>query len=107
MVVEQLGYADFIRRYDRDGALFYLDPPYWGCETDYGQDVFGRDDFARLADQLAGVRGAFVLSINDTPGAREVFGRFEMIDAPVTYTVGGGAKAQRAGELIVSNRPIA
>ena len=36
MVVEQLGYADFIRRYDRDGALFYLDPPYWGCETDYG-----------------------------------------------------------------------
>ena len=69
--------------------------------------MFGRDDFARLADQLAGVRGAFVLSINDTPGAREVFGRFEMIDAPVTYTVGGGAKAQRAGELIVSNRPIA
>ena len=107
VVIEQLDYADFIRRYDRDGALFYLDPPYWGCETDYGQDVFGREDFARLAEQLAGIRGAFVLSINDTPGARDVFGAFETIAVPVTYTVGGGAKAQRAGELIISNRPIA
>ncbi|WP_298808318.1 DNA adenine methylase [uncultured Sphingomonas sp.] len=105
VVVEQLGYADFIRRYDRDGALFYLDPPYWGCETDYGQDVFGRADFAALAEQLAGIKGAFVLSINDTPGARETFARFDMVDVPVTYTIGAGA-AKKVGELIISNRPI-
>jgi len=106
VVVEQLGYADFIRRYDRAGALFYLDPPYWGCETDYGQDVFGRDDFGCLAEQLATIAGAFVLSINDTPGARQVFASFDMIEVPVTYTIGGGARAQRAGELIISNRSI-
>jgi DNA adenine methylase len=105
VVIEQLGCGEFIRRYDRDGALFYLDPPYWGCETDYGQDVFGRADFAALADQLAGIKGAFVLSINDTPGAREVFGRFAMIEVPVTYTVGAGAP-KKVGELIISNRPI-
>ncbi len=28
VVIEQLPYGDFIRRYDRDGMLFYLDPPY-------------------------------------------------------------------------------
>ncbi len=106
VVIEQLGYGEFIRRYDRDGALFYLDPPYWGCETDYGQDVFGRADFAALADQLAGIRGAFVLSINDTPGAREVFGRFNIIEVPVTYTIAAGA-AKKVGALIISNRPIA
>jgi DNA adenine methylase len=72
VVIEQLGYAEFIRRYDRAGMLFYLDPPYWGCEDDYGQDVFGRADFAALADQLAGIKGKFLLSINDTPDAREV-----------------------------------
>jgi DNA adenine methylase len=82
--------------------LFYLDPPYWGCETDYGQDVFGRADFGELADQLAGIKGRFVLSINDTPGARATFARFHVATAETTYTLGAGA-AQRADELIVSN----
>lgn len=36
VVVEQLPYADLIRRYDGPDVLFYLDPPYWGCEEDYG-----------------------------------------------------------------------
>lgn len=102
VVIEQLGYADFIRRYDRAGMLFYLDPPYWGCETDYGPDVFSRDDFAALADQLEGIKGRFVLSINDTPGAREVFGRFHQVQLPVTYTVGAGA-AKKVNELVVAN----
>ncbi len=45
VVIEQLPYGDFIRRYDRPDALFYLDPPYWQCEDDYGPGVFGRGDF--------------------------------------------------------------
>lgn len=102
VVIEQLGYAEFIRRYDRAGMLFYLDPPYWGCETDYGQDVFGRSDFAALADQLGGIKGKFLLSINDTPGAREVFGRFHQVKLPVTYTAGAGA-AKKVSELVVAN----
>ena len=102
VMIEQLGYADFIRRYDRAGMLFYLDPPYLGCETDYGQDVFGRDDFEQLADQLKGIKGRFILSINDTAGARATFARFRIDTAETTYTVGVGA-AQRAGELIVTN----
>lgn len=101
VVIEQLGYGDFIRRYDHAGALFYLDPPYWGCETDYGQDVFSRDDFAQLAEQLDGIRGKFLLSINATDGARETFSRFRVSDVPTTYTIGGQAKP--VTELIVSN----
>lgn len=102
VMIEQLGYADFIRRYDRAGMLFYLDPPYWGCEKDYGQDVFGRGDFDQLAAQLAGIKGKFLLSINDTPGVRATFAAFHMIEADTTYTVGAGAGV-KAAELIVSN----
>jgi DNA adenine methylase len=104
VVIEQLPYGEFIRRYDRAGALFYLDPPYWGCETDYGQDVFSRADFDQLAEQLAGIRGKFLLSINATTGARETFGRFHVMDVPTTYTIGGEPKA--VTELIVSNFPL-
>ncbi|MDB5733205.1 MAG: methyltransferase [Variovorax sp.] len=98
--IERLPYGEFIRRYDRSGTLFYLDPPYWGCETDYGPGVFERADFERLADQLSGISGQFILSINDTPGAREVFGRFDIAEVETTYQIGGGA-GKRAGELIV------
>jgi DNA adenine methylase len=103
VTIEQLGYAEVIARYDAAETLFYLDPPYWGCEDDYG-DGFARADFERLADQLGAIAGKFVLSINDTPGAREVFGRFKLQVEETTWTIGtaaGGAK--RVGELIVSN----
>nr|WP_315384221.1 DNA adenine methylase [uncultured Sphingomonas sp.] len=105
VVIEQLNYSAFIDRYDRAGALFYLDPPYWGCETDYGQDVFGREDFERLAAQLASIKGKFLLSLNDTPGVREVFSAFRMKPIETTYTV-GRANASKAGELLIANFAI-
>ena len=100
VMIEQLDFGTFIRRYDRPGMLFYLDPPYWGCETDYGQDVFGRADFARLADELSAIKGRFLLSINDTPGVRETFARFPMREIETTYTVASGP-AHKAAELVI------
>ena len=103
--IERLPFADVIRRYDAGETLFYLDPPYWGCETDYGDDVFERADFDRLAEQLASIAGRFILSINDTPGARQAFAQFAIEAVPVTYTIGTIAGAGvRAGELIIRNR---
>lgn len=104
VTLEQLGYADFIRRYDSAETLFYLDPPYWGCETDYGPGVFARDDFEQLAEILAGIRGRFILSINDTPGARHVFGRFDVQAVRTTWSIGAKMGAEtNVGELIVRN----
>lgn len=103
VTIEQLGYGDLIRRYDGPDVLFYLDPPYVNCEGDYG-DGFAPADFLTLADQLSQIRGRFLLSINDTPLARDVFSRFQLEHVPVTYTIcakhGAG---QRAGELLVSS----
>lgn len=101
--IERLPFSEFIRRYDHAGALFYLDPPYWDCERDYGPDVFGRDDFARLAQQLAGISGRFLLSINDTPGVRETFATFDLHPVSTTYTV--GSKPGAAAELLITNLP--
>ena len=83
------------------GRLFYLDPPYWGSEDYYGKKLFQRADYERLAEQLAGIRGRFILSLNDTPGVRTVFSRYEMTDMRVAYTVRGGSP-KRARELIIS-----
>ncbi len=101
VVIERMRYADFIARYDRPGMLFYLDPPYWGGETDYGKGMFGRGDFERLADQLAGIKGRFLLSINDTPETRQIFGRFEREEVRHHFSAAAG-RSTPARELIVS-----
>lgn len=98
--IERLPYADLITRYDTQGTLFYLDPPYWGCEDDYGKEVFSADDFDRLSGLLNGIEGRFILSINDTPEIREIFGRFDIEAADVNYRVSG--RVTPAKELIVS-----
>lgn len=108
VVIEQLPYSDFLRRYDRPGMLFYLDPPYWNCEGDYGAGVFDRGDFERLAQQLLGLRGKLLLSINDTPEIRAIFAAFSMREVSVTYTVSAAAtgNGRRAGELLIANFPL-
>ncbi len=105
VVIERLPYGELIARYDRPATLFYLDPPYWGGEDDYGRHLFSEADFGRLAEQLGGLRGRFVLSLNDVPGVRVMFGRFYMQEVDVAYTVGTNrAAGTRAGELLISNR---
>ena len=102
MVIENLNYDDCLQRYDRNQTLFYLDPPYYGTERTYGRSLFDRSDFQRLADQLAGLDGAFILSINDVPEIRTIFGRFRFEETEVVYTAArNGPKAAR--ELIIRN----
>jgi len=102
VVIECLDWRAFLQRYDRPGALFYLDPPYHGSETDYGRDLFARADFDELAERLAGLKGRFLLSINDRPETRRIFGRFAIEPVQTTYTVAERGNGKTAAELIVS-----
>lgn len=99
VVIECLPFAELLRRYDRPTTLFYLDPPYWGCEGDYGP-LFARSDFEVLADQLARLKGRFLLSLNDVPEVRATFKRFKIERVETTYTLGVQA-AQRVGEVLI------
>ena len=103
VVIERKPWADFIRAYDRDGTLFYLDPPYYGCERDYGDGMFDRSEFNTMAEQLRCIKGRFILSLNDKPQVREIFAGFNFREEQVRYTIGGNDKAKPFGELIISN----
>ncbi len=107
VVIECLDYADFIRRYDSADTLFYLDPPYWNCETDYGKDMFSRASFEAMAEQLAAIKGRFIMSINDTPEVRELFAAFEIMEVSTTYSVAKQAAGSgKVRELVVKNFPV-
>jgi len=101
--IECLPWPEFLARWDRPGALFYIDPPYLGTEHYYGRELFQRGDHAALATALKGLRGRFVGTINDCPEARETFGGFDQRPVRLTYTAGGGGNAKGAGELVFAS----
>ncbi len=90
-------------RYDRPDTLYYLDPPYFGVEGYYGKELFCRDDFERLAGILNGLKGQFILSLNDCPEVREIFAGHHMVNVETTYSVQGQGNASKASELIITN----
>jgi len=104
VVIESLPWQAFVDRYDRPEVLFYLDPPYWGSEGDYGRELFARDQFAELADRLGRLKARFILSINDVPQIRELFAAFELEAVGLDYTLAGG-KPVAARELIIRGGP--
>ncbi|MFK0385006.1 DNA adenine methylase [Agrobacterium sp. NPDC090273] len=100
VVIECLDWRSFIDRYDRPGTMFYLDPPYYGCENDYGKNVFRREDFAEMAERLSTIKGRFMISLNDMPEVREIFGRYPMASVSLTYTIRGG-DGKQVGEVVI------
>lgn len=102
VIIECLDWSPFLSRYDGSGTVFYLDPPYWGCEGDYGRHLFGREAFTAMADQLAGIKGRFLLSLNDVPEVRATFAAFNIREVETTYTI-SGTGGKRAAELLISN----
>lgn len=97
--IERLPYDQLIERYDTPATLFYLDPPYHGCEDDYGKGVFSPADFERLRDLLEAIEGRFIMSINDTPEIRDIFAGFTIEPVELNYRLSG--KVTPARELII------
>lgn len=101
--VENMPFEELIDRYDRAHTFFYIDPPYHGSEDDYGKGLFKRADFAVLAEQLGQVKGRFIMSINDTPEIRKLYGRFRVRTVPTRYSIGNVDRAGAQRELLVMN----
>lgn len=55
-----------------------------------------------MAEQLLGLLGRFVLSLDDRPDVRRIFAGFTIEAVPVRYTVGGMAQSKVVGEVIIS-----
>jgi len=98
--VECLRWQDFIRRWDRPFALFFVDPPYLGTEDYYGKGQFGRAEFEELGETLRNLKGQFILTLNDVPEIRRIFSWASIEPVRLNYTAGG--KAVEAREVIIT-----
>lgn len=103
--IENRPYGQVIKQADREATFFYIDPPYWDCEDVYGKGIFSKADFTTLRDQLAKVKGKWLVSINDVPEIRTLFKGYQIKRVATKYSISSG-KSQQVHELLIANYPI-
>ena len=100
--IEEGTYSEIIARYDGPDTFFYLDPPYF--DTAGYRFNIGLEDHEKLAGILSGIQGKFLLSINDHPEMRRVYGKFDIGEIEVPYSISRDkAACGMYGELLVKN----
>lgn len=105
VVIENASYDYVIKRMDAPETLFYLDPPYWDCENDYGEGIWSKQDFYNLKEQLDNIQGKFILSLNDTLEVRELFKDYKFEQKKIRWSVNNKAAHEdhNGNELIITN----
>lgn len=102
VVIENQDFARILKTYDRDGTLFYLDPPYCKAEK-YYQLCFRQEDHERLRDALQKIKGKFLLSYNDSPEIREMYRGYTIREVERQNNLLSKAGGGRYKELIITN----
>lgn len=103
VVVECRDWLDIIDLYDSSEALFYMDPPYYECEKDYGANLFSRDQFTLMAEKLDRIQGKFIISLNSHPDVHRIFERYHIEIVETVYTIAGAAKQKAVEEVVITN----
>lgn len=98
--IENLGWHECMRRYDRGHTFFFVDPPYWETEG-YGVP-FEFSEYERLAQALRDIKGKAIVTLNDHPDIRRAFDGFDIETTDIRYTVGGGGGVERQELFIFS-----
>jgi DNA adenine methylase len=98
--IECLPYEKVLAKYDRATTLFYLDPPYYARKL-YRYNL-SHDDFVAMAERLKGLKGKFVLSLNDLTEVRAIFAKFRIRGIELAYTAQKTA-GRRFREVLITN----
>ncbi len=72
--IENKPYDELISMYDGPDVFFFCDPPYingYNYKLDF--------DHSQLQEVLAGVKGRWLLTLDDCPAARELFGDYQIV----------------------------
>ena len=101
--IENIDWKRFVLKYDTEGTLHYLDPPYY-CDTSKRvyQQSLNQDDFREMNSVLAEIKGKFILSLNDCNFIRKTFKAFKVEVVETSYSMRNG-KNWKVKELIIRN----
>ena len=98
VIIENMDWRKCITRYDRDGVVMYLDPPYPGNGVNYAHNMRDWSEHQELADMLAQANSRWILSSYDNDEVRKMYEGNTIV--PVT-TASGMRKAKHNTERVV------
>lgn len=101
-VIENKDFESLIKTYDREKALFYLDPPYFEAE-EYYNVYFSKDNHIRLKTCLDKLKGKFILSYNDCAYIRELYSGYNIIEVERQNNLLTKTTSEKYQEVIIKN----
>lgn len=107
-IVENLDFADVIKKYDSKNSYFYCDPPYYNVgEKYYVNHGFNLETHERLANSLKSMQGKFSLSYYDFPDLSIWFPkdlyRWESKEFSKNSMAKAGKEQTKGTELLIMN----
>lgn len=103
VLIEHLDWAACVEKYDRPATLFLVDPPYLGL-AGY-RNPFPADQYQKLADTVASLKGKAIITLNDHPEILRTFGHLRHDRLPIKYTVGGPGAATSTEVIFYNYSP--
>lgn len=102
VIIENLDWAACIDRYDRPGAVMYIDPPYPENGCNYLYNMREKEAHELLAARLNAAQCQWVLSSYDKPSIRELFKDKHILSVQSA----SGMNQKKQGKTRVLNREV-
>lgn len=102
VIIENLNWQDCIDRYDRQGTVMYIDPPYPGNGCNYSHNMRDWEAHKLIAERLSRTQCKWILSSYDKSEIRDLFARYNF--TPIQSS--SGMNTEKNGSTRVLNREI-
>ena len=102
VLIECLDWRECLERYDREGVVAYIDPPYPGNGCNYKHNMREWPEHQELADRLHRSKCKWIYSSYDSAQVREMFGDLHITQV----SSASGMAAKKGGGTTVMNREI-
>jgi DNA adenine methylase len=102
VIIENLDWRECLDRYDRQGTVMYVDPPYPDNGCNYAYNMRDWDDHKLLAKRLSETKCKWILSSYDIPEIHALYAQYFI--TPVRSS--SGMKAKKDGTERVINREV-
>ena len=103
VTVENLDWQKCLDLYDRRESFFFLDPPYTSCQAGM-YSAWSIADVHRLRSRLDLLKGKWLLTLNDAPEIRRIFGDCEITAVDRSKGI-SQAKEKTYREIIIRPDP--